>query len=156
MSFFQSDSKNDVKFISAADTMDLRMRVLRPLHPREICEYAEDSLPSTFHLGIFFGDKVVCNGTFMQQGHAAFNTAKLPYRLRGMAADPDSQRLGLGRKIILAAEAELLKRGCDLLWFNARVSAEGFYRKLGYAAIEEIFDITGVGAHKVMYKNFVK
>lgn len=156
-SFSSSSSaqQNDgVRFISAEQAMDLRMRILRPLHPREACEYAEDNLPTTFHLGIFSENKVICNGTFMQQGHKEFPAAKLPYRLRGMAADAKLQRSGLGRKIILAAEEELLKRGCDLLWFNARLSAEGFYEKLGYISTEEIFDIAGVGAHKVMYKNF--
>ncbi|MCC2678401.1 MAG: acetyltransferase [Pseudobdellovibrio sp.] len=143
-----------VGFISAADTIDLRMRILRPLHPREFCEYPEDNLPTTFHVGVKSEGKVVSNGTFMQQGHAHFPKAVLPYRLRGMATDPSYQGQGLGRKIILAAEDELKKRGCDLLWFNARVSAEVFYKKLGYTAIEEVFNIDTIGAHKVMFKSF--
>lgn len=145
-----------VGFISSDDTMDLRMRILRPLHPREACEYPEDNLPTTFHVGVLNSGKVISNGTFMQQGHAHFPKAELPYRLRGMATDPSFQGKGLGRKIILAAEQELQKRGCDLLWFNARVSAEGFYRRLGYEAIEEIFDIHPIGPHKVMFKYFVR
>jgi GNAT superfamily N-acetyltransferase len=151
-----SDQNFLTAFISANETMDLRMRILRPLHPREACEYPEDNLKTTFHIGVRAGPKIISNGTFMQQGHEKFPKASLPYRLRGMATDPDFQGKGLGRKIILAAEEELKKRGCDLLWFNARVSAEVFYQKLGYAAIEEIFDITGIGAHKVMYKSFSK
>ncbi len=151
-----STSENfKVGFISATDTMDLRMRILRPLHPREACEYAEDNLPATFHLGVTDSEgKVISNGTFMQQGHSHFPNVKLPYRLRGMATDPAFQGQGLGRKIILAAEEELKKRGCDLLWFNARVSAEVFYSKLGYTAIPEIFDIHPIGPHKVMFKSF--
>lgn len=141
-----------VAFISAEDTMDLRMRILRPLHPREICEYAEDKLPTSFHIGVLNAGKVVSNGTFIQQGHAYFPKAILPYRLRGMATDPAVQGKGLGRKIILAAEEELKKRSCDLLWFNARVSAEIFYKKLGYTTIEEIFNIDTIGPHKVMFK----
>jgi GNAT superfamily N-acetyltransferase len=141
-------------FISADDTMDLRMRILRPLHPREFCEYPEDNLPETFHLGVKVDGKVVSNGTFMKQDQPKLPKAKLAYRLRGMATDPGFQGKGLGRTIILAAEEELKKRGCDLLWFNARVSAEVFYRKLGYTAIEEIFNIDTIGAHKVMYKSF--
>ena len=71
-----------------------------------------------------------------------------------MATEPALQGKGLGKKIILAAEEELKKRRCDLLWFNARVSAEIFYKKLGYTAIEEVFNIDTIGAHKVMYKSF--
>lgn len=146
-----------IKFISSEDTMHLRMRILRPLHPREACEYAEDNLPSTFHVGILNADgKVISNGTFMQQGHPHFPKAARPYRLRGMATDPAFQGKGLGRQIIMAAEDELKKRGCDLLWFNARTSAEIFYKKLGYTAIEEVFDIDTIGPHKVMFKSFSK
>jgi GNAT superfamily N-acetyltransferase len=136
--------------------MDLRMRVLRPLHPAEMCRYPEDNLATTFHLGIFLGGKVICNGTFMQQACAQpeLANAKLPYRLRGMATDPGFQGQGYGREIILAAEKELAVIGADLLWFNARVSAENFYAKLGYKVVGEIFDIDTIGAHKIMYKLF--
>lgn len=147
-------SSNEVSFISSELAMDLRMRILRPLHPREACVYAEDNFESTFHLGIFENNKVISNGTFMQQAQPKLPEAKLPYRLRGMATDNNQQKKGLGQKIIIAAEAELKKRNCDLLWFNARVSAEGFYQKLGYTAIEEIFNIDTIGPHKIMYKWF--
>ena len=132
------------------------MRILRPLHPAEMCRYPEDNYESTFHVGVINDGVVVSNGTFMQQAcsHLKLAGTALPYRLRGMATDVDQQGLGLGREIILFAEKELKKRGCDLLWFNARVSAEGFYRKLGYDAIEEVFNIDSIGAHKIMYKYF--
>ena len=148
--------KSPVSFINSNDAIDLRMRVLRPLHPREMCEYAEDNLSSTFHLGIWQDGKVISNGTFMEQSHEKFPTAKLSYRLRGMATDPSFQQRGLGKEIILFAEEELKRRKSDLLWFNARVSAEIFYRKLGYEAIDEVFNIDTIGAHKVMFKFFNK
>jgi GNAT superfamily N-acetyltransferase len=144
----------EVCFISSEQAMDLRMRILRPLHPREACQYAEDDFETTFHLGIFENGKVISNGTFMQQAQPKLSEAKYPYRLRGMATDLNQQKKGLGQKIILAAENELRKRNCDLLWFNARVSAEGFYKKLGYTAIEDIFNIDTIGPHKIMYKWF--
>ena len=130
------------------------MRILRPLHPAEMCRYPEDQALDTFHLGILAEGLVICNGTFMQQAcaHPLLQNAKLAYRLRGMATDNQHQKKGLGKEIILAAEAELRKRNCDLLWFNARVTAEIFYRKLGYTAIEEVFNIDTIGAHKIMYK----
>lgn len=130
------------------------MRILRPLHPVEMCRYPEDNFKNTFHLGLIASGAVVCNGTFMQQAcaHVLLKNAKHPYRLRGMATDENFRGRGCGREIILFAEQELKKRDCDLLWFNARVSAEGFYKKLGYTAIEEVFDIDTIGAHKIMYK----
>ena len=136
--------------------MDLRTKILRPGQPVELCRYAEDDLPTTFHLGILENNEVICNGTFMQQpsGHPLLQTARRPYRLRGMATAKSHQGKGYGREIILFAEYELQQRDCDLLWFNARVSAEGFYRKLGYTAIEDIFNIDSIGPHKIMYKLF--
>jgi GNAT superfamily N-acetyltransferase len=141
-----------VQKITAFNTIDLRSRILRPGQTVELCHYAEDEFESTFHLGIVLNNKVVCNGTFILQGNENFLDATCPYRLRGMATDLLFQRQGLGKHIIAEAIVELKKRGCDLLWFNARTSAEIFYDKLGFLALPEVFDIPLIGPHKVMYK----
>lgn len=144
---------NTAEFITALVTIDLRHRILRPGHDRSICHYAEDNFSSTFHVGIRdVSKKVIANGTFMQQGHESFATAKKPYRLRGMATETGFQKQGLGRLIINFAEKELRQRNCDLLWFNARTSAEIFYQKLGFSTDPVVFDIPTVGPHKIMYK----
>lgn len=144
-----------VKFISGNECVDLRHRILRPGQPIENCIYAGDDSDNSFHIGIVNSDnKIICNGTFVQEGHKEFPHAVLAYRLRGMATDTEFQKHGLGRMVIEAAEAELKKRNCDLLWFNGRTSAEGFYKKLGYTSIENVFDIPLAGPHKIMYKWF--
>jgi GNAT superfamily N-acetyltransferase len=145
-------TKFRVEFISAEDTLDLRMKILRPGQAREFCMYPEDHLPTTFHLGILENGRVISNGTFIQQKHELFAEEGLTYRLRGMASDSAFQKKGLGKSVLQAAETELKRRGCSLLWFNARTSAEGFYKKSGYIPIEKVFEITGIGPHKVMYK----
>lgn len=148
-----SDSAaRQVQFITAEQTIDLRSRVLRPNQPIEACHYPEDNLKTTFHLGILENNKVLSNGTFMQQSHLELREARRAYRLRGMATDPNFQKQGLGKLILNQAVEELKKRQCDLLWFNARISAEGFYGALDYKSIENIFDIPGIGLHKVMYR----
>lgn len=141
-----------VQLIVAEDTIDLRSRILRPGQSLEACRYSEDHLPTSFHLGILQKDKVICNGTFIQQGHDYFPNAKFPYRLRGMASDQTFQRKGLGSGLIQTALSLLKEKKCDLLWFNARTSAEIFYRKLGFEEIGPIFDIPTIGPHKVMFK----
>lgn len=140
-----------VQIISAEETIDLRSRILRPGQNLELCHYPEDHLSTTFHLGIREKNHVICNGTFIQQAHIQFPHAKLPYRLRGMASDKDFQGRGLGSRLLKEAFVHLKNKNCDLIWFNARVSAEGFYDKLGFQKIEEIFDIPTIGPHKVMY-----
>lgn len=151
--------KTTVRLIPSELTFDLRDRVLRGVRPRESSFYAEDNLETTFHVGVLTAESgnapaehVISNGTFMQQGHPKLPGAALPYRLRGMATDPDFQKQGLGQKIVQAGIEELQKRGADLLWFNARVSAEGFYRKLGFEVIDDVYDIPQVGPHKLMYR----
>jgi GNAT superfamily N-acetyltransferase len=142
------------KLITTVETYNLRETVLRPGQPPEVCRYIEDDLTDTFHIGVICEGRVISNGTFIRQGHEYFPDSQNPYRLRGMATEKDFQKQGLGRRIIQAAEAELRLRQCDLLWFNARTGAEGFYKKLGFGAFEKIFDIPGAGPHKVMYRQY--
>ncbi len=141
----------EVRPISADETLDLRSRILRPGQSVELCRYTEDALPTTFHLGVFTDRRLVCNGSFIQQAHPRFVQAQLPYRLRGMASDPDFQKKGFGSSLISTAKRILQEKNCDLLWFNARTSAEIFYQKLDFKQIDEIFDIPQIGPHKVMY-----
>jgi GNAT superfamily N-acetyltransferase len=141
-----------VSFITADETLDLRSRVLRPGQPLEACIYPEDKLGSTFHLGIIVDGKVISNGTFMQQSHLSFREANRPYRLRGMATDHHWQKQGCGKLILQQALQELRKRHCDLLWFNARLTAEAFYAVQGFSSLETVFDIPTIGAHRVMFK----
>ena len=138
--------------ITFNDCIDLRSRILRPDQPIKNCHYAGDDLASTFHLGILKGTQVLSNGTFILEATPKLPEAKLSYRLRGMATDYNYQKQGLGKLILEAALLELKKLHCDLLWFNARLSAERFYKKMQFEALEEIFEIPSVGPHKVMYK----
>lgn len=138
--------------ITAADCLDLRTRVLRPGQDIQLCQFAEDNLDSTFHLGFYCDGKIVCNGTFMAMPHPLFPEAKKPYRLRGMATDPNYRGQHLGSQLLQHAEMILQTMNCDLLWFNARESAFLFYEKNGFISIGEMFDIHQVGPHKVMYK----
>ena len=147
-----NNSTRCVQFISAAQTLDLRSRILRPGQPIENCQYSGDNDGKTFHLAVIADAKIVSNGTFIKEKNKKFPDAAVSYRLRGMATDTAFQRQGLGKLIIETAIAELMKRKCDLLWFNARVSAEKFYRKMGFTALPDIFDIALAGPHKVMYK----
>ena len=142
-----------VEMIQPHEAIDLRSRILRPGQPIENCIYEGDQDSSSFHLGIRNQDlKIICNGTFVKQQSDLFPTAKMAYRLRGMATDHLFQKQGFGSKVIEKAQQILKQKNADLLWFNARTSAELFYSKLGFSADPNIFDIPLAGPHKVMYK----
>ena len=142
----------NIRPISAADTLSLRAKVLKPFLQPQDCTLEGDDLASTLHLGAFLEDQIVGIATFLPAPHADFLQAHRPYRLRGMATDQPLQRQGVGRQLVEQGQAHLIQLDCDLLWFNARKIAFPFYLALGFEFHGAMFDITQIGPHKVMYK----
>lgn len=143
-----------IQLISSQEAIELRSRILRPGQDISLCHYIEDNLSTTFHIGYFLNNQIVSIGTFIAENHILFPERKNAYRLRGMATDLQFQKQGLGKKIILHAENLLKQKKCDLLWFNARISAEGFYQKLNFNKIGTLFNIDLIGPHQVMFKKY--
>lgn len=117
----------------------------------EECALPEDSASTTFHLGIYYFEKLVSVLTLMLESHPQFSAGQ-PYRLRGMATDEKYRGRGFGALGLQNGMTLLKQIHCDFLWFNARVSAIGFYEKLGFQTAGPAFDLPGIGLHKVMYK----
>lgn len=140
-----------IKRISTREVIPLRHRILKPHLTVEECLLAEDELSTTFHLGIFFCDQLVSVATFMMQSHPEFS-AGFPYRLRGMATDEKYRGQGFGAMALQSGVTILKQMHCDFLWFNARIKAFRFYEKLGFQSSGPLFEIAGIGPHKVMYK----
>jgi len=59
--------------------------------------------------------------------------------VRQLSVRSDRQRSGIGRALMREAEAESSRRGIPLIWLNARVTAEAFYHRLGYATVSGVF-----------------
>jgi GNAT superfamily N-acetyltransferase len=60
-------------------------------------------------------------------------------------------RTGIGRALLRVAERELAAEGGPrLLWCNARLGAVGFYERLGWTVVSDVFDIPTVGPHRIM------
>jgi GNAT superfamily N-acetyltransferase len=55
---------------------------------------------------------------------------------------PESMRnIGLGRRLLIQAEDEAIRRGCHSAWLDTfSFQAPGFYEKLGYIVSETIED----------------
>lgn len=62
------------------------------------------------------------------------------------------QKLSLGEKLIIHAEKQCSKQKPNLIWFNARKKAIGFYTKMEYQTKGLPFEIKGVGEHIIMFK----
>lgn len=140
-----------MKLILPQQTYPLRHKVLRPHQPIEACQYPGDEDEGTFHLAAFDQNQIVSIVSFYQEGHPEVSGAN-PYRFRGMATDPAYQGQGLGSELLKQALEEAKKRGADVVWCNAREVAFSFYEQLGLHCIGELFEIEGIGPHKVMVK----
>lgn len=73
-------------------------------------------------------------------------------RLRQMAVKNNLQGKGIGASILDFAEKIALDRRFSVLSMHARLSAVGFYEKLGYRVCSEVFEEVTI-PHVVMEKN---
>ena len=140
-----------IKEISARQTWPVRHPVLRKGRPLEEVYMQADEAPTTFHLGVYYKKELVGVASFMEDTHPDFEGKQA--RLRGMAVLPDYRKKGLAGLLLKKGENLLRQKDKDLLWFNARIVALSFYKKMGYQTIGSEFDIPLVGPHYVMKKN---
>ena len=143
----------EIKEITAEDTHDQRHKILRPGRLRETCIFDGDNLPFATHFGAFDGRELVGIASVYPLNSSAFPEEN-QLQMRGMAVDTDQQRSGIGKRLVHAAEEYAKERHFSILWFNARVTAVPFYKKLGYEISGTEFEITDVGPHYVMFKRF--
>lgn len=144
--------KIDIKEIRAVETHTVRHSILRPNQSIGACDYPGDHDEKTFHLGAFDNGKLIGIASFYEEALKVF-TGSPQYRLRGMATLPEYRGKHIGQKLIKFAEDILMDRGAALWWCNARMSAIGFYEKLGLAIYGDEFQIEGIGPHKVMVQH---
>lgn len=139
-----------IKFITTQDVLPLRNEILRngKLQLKE-CVFVNDDEASSFHLGYYVADELVCVASFHKQCHPDF--AGEAFQLRGMATNASHQGKGIGNKLVNFAIVYLRGQKINYLWCNAREKAFKFYLSLGFEFISEPFEIEGIGVHKVMY-----
>ena len=86
----------------------------------------------------------------LEEGHVIGAVALEENRLRAMAVD--TQTRGVGRVLVARLEEEARARGIARIELHARVTAQGFYAKLGYVEEGEIF-IEVTIPHIAMWKD---
>jgi RimJ/RimL family protein N-acetyltransferase/GNAT superfamily N-acetyltransferase len=140
-----------IKQITPTETYPVRHPVLRVGRPIEDCEFSEDDLETTIHLGLYLDNNLAGVATFLKQDNTLFNTTP-QYQLRGMAILKSHQGKRFGEALLKHGETLLKNKNATLLWFNARIVAVSFYKRNGYNIIGYSFEIPTVGTHFVMYK----
>lgn len=142
-----------IKEVASQETYTVRQQVLRQGKPIESCIFDGDDAPSTFHLGLYESGLLAGIVSVFQSASSYFNETD-QYQMRGMAVLETRQKKGLGEKLVSEAERLVAQKQGKVLWFNAREAATGFYRKLGYKIIGDVFTIGDIGPHYVMFKKF--
>ncbi len=142
-----------IKPITTSETYPIRSAVLRPNRPITECYFAGDNDASTHHFGYFEKDCLVgIVSVFKTFFHE--NTVQNSFQIRGMAVLETYRHKKIGKKLMLYVEDFCQTQHTDFIWFNARISAEIFYKKLGYQTFGNYFMIPDVCEHIVMMKNF--
>lgn len=141
----------DIRFIKPEDTYEIRHHILRPNQPFEAVQYKEDQLPGVFHLGAFHEDKLVSVASFYPEKHPAFED-DIQFRLRGMATLEAYRRQRFGTALLEHAVNLLKQKHAGILWCNARVNVQDYYKHFGFREYGKVFVSGATGAHIVMYK----
>jgi GNAT superfamily N-acetyltransferase len=142
----------NIRKITALETYSVRQAVLRKGKPLSTCQFDGDDLESTLHFGFFINTELAGIISLYKKNNENF-AAHNQYQIRGMAALEHHQKKGIGAALVLFCEDYCKKLQVELIWFNARTTAVGFYEKLSYHKTGMPFEIKEVGEHSLMFKN---
>ena len=135
----------EARRISAEDCVPLRSLVLRPGLGLSVCRFPEDE--KSVHFGAFQGSSLV--SIVSAHPESRFEVAGA-WRIRGMATSPEVQSKGAGGVVLRALLEWGKAEGLPLFWCNARERAILFYVSHGFTVESDLFEMPGVGPHKVM------
>ena len=117
--------------IAAADTHDLRRRVLRDGTPSDVVDWEGDAEPGTFHLGALTPDGLIAISTWLRRRYPD-RPAEDAVQLRGMAVDPDHRGTGVADRLLVTGLERCAAEGATVVWARARVAALSFYVRHGF------------------------
>ena len=137
----------EVREIQAEETYPLRARVLRPGQPPQSSRYPGDGLG--LHLGFFLKGELVSTVSAYPEDNPLFSEEG-QWRIRGMATIPEHQGKGYGRELIRKLVSQGREKNIPLFWCNARERAIPFYVREGFTVESELFEIPGIGPHKIL------
>ncbi|MES2265541.1 MAG: GNAT family N-acetyltransferase [Bacteroidota bacterium] len=115
-------------------TWRLRSEVLYPNQPVNSMIMEEDE--QGYHFGAFEDNKLV--GAVSLFKHAD------DWQFRKLAVVAATQKRGIGTQLLAYITGFVERENGTKIWCNARLSATGFYEKLGYSRVGEEFNKNGV------------
>jgi GNAT superfamily N-acetyltransferase len=142
----------NIKKITATEAFLVRQPVLRAGKPIESCHFDGDDLETTVHFGLFTHQELAAIISVFKKTNTLF-TKKEQFQVRGMAVLEHYRKEGFGKALLMHCEQYCITQNTQLIWFNARTAAIGFYEKMGYQKKGLPFEIDGIGTHFLMFKN---
>ena len=133
-----------IRPVSAAETRPLRKEVLRPHQRLDEVGFAGDGVEGAAHFGAFVNGEMVATATVHPDEGG--------WRLRGMATRDGFRGRGLGGALVEACIAHAQASGGTMMWCNARLKAADFYRRYGFEARGEVFELPQIGPHLYMWR----
>ncbi|MFG4002653.1 GNAT family N-acetyltransferase [Flavobacterium aquidurense] len=119
---------NIIKEIPSKETYIVRQPILRKGKPLESCQFEGDDLETTHHFGLFDNENLTGIISLFCKINPIF-AEKNQAQIRGMAVLETHQKKGFGENLVKHCETYCNANKIDLIWFNARTTAVGFYRK---------------------------
>lgn len=114
--------------------------------------YPGDDDSDTLHLGVYQGARLVGVASLYREPPPDSLRTTTAWRLRGMAVDPGLRGHGYGAALLRACLEYAVQQGGTLAWCNARSTASGFYRSLGFSQKGDAFELPGIGLHYFMWR----
>jgi thiamine transport system ATP-binding protein len=145
------DPGMEVVTLSAAETHDLRRRVLRDDDPAATVAFDGDDDPATVHLGVRDPSGRLVAVSTWRPTPGPVQPAPTDRQLRGMAVDDGLRGTGIGATLLAAGVQRAFDDGAPAVWANARDTALDFYRRHGFDVIGDGFvdPVTGLPHHRI-------
>jgi GNAT superfamily N-acetyltransferase len=148
VTFISQPPEVTVEQVRPEITYALRRDVLRPGRSWLELELPGDREHSSGHFAAYVEHEVVGVATVIEEPE---DEGPGQWRLRGMAVSPRSRGRGVGLALLNRVRDFVARSGGGLLWCNARVTAEGFYRAAGFVTVSDPWDEPGIGPHIRMH-----
>lgn len=131
-----------IQQVAVDEVLPLRVLVLREGGPLDTARFDEDD--GALHFAVLDPDVVACASVFASPRAGEPDA----WRIRGVAVHPSRRGEGLGEAVVRAA---MEAAGASDWWCTARVSAVGFWERLGFTAeAESPYSLPHGGPHHTM------
>lgn len=132
-----------IRSVSAAETHDLRRRVLRA--GTRTTEVELDGDESALHLVAERSGVIVAVSSWFSRPHPDL-PGRRGQQLRTMASAPEARGSGAATALLAAGLDRARRDGADHVWARARMTALGFYRRSGFVTLgdEYVDEATGL------------